>query len=219
MRSAILLLFGVSAFAGEAIVADRIAVIVGKRVVKASDLEGDLRVSQFLNNQALDLSPATRRRAADRLIDQELIRQDLVNGDYGEPSDADVTTYLDRLRQDRFRGSDQRFREAITRYGLSEERLRRHLRWQLTVLHFIDRRFRPGVLVTDEDVSAYYQEHRAELQKASPKNRSLEALEPSIREILTGDRINQLFEEWVAQKRKSTRIEYREAAFKTGVSR
>jgi peptidyl-prolyl cis-trans isomerase SurA len=216
MRYAIPILLSLSTLADAAVVVDRVAIVVGKRVVKASDVEGDLRVSQFLNSQALDLSPAVRRKAAERLIDQELIRQELLNRDYTQPSDSDVSAYLEQLRRDRFSGSETQFRAALARYRLSEEQLRRHLRWQLTVLHFIDRRFRPGVLVTDEDVSAYYQQHRAELQKAFPKDSSLEAVEPSIRETLTGERVNQFFDQWVEQKRKATRIEYRDAAFAGG---
>src|SRR5262249_55365875 len=90
--------------------------------------------------------------------------------------------------------------------------LRRRLRWQLTVLRFIDQRFRPGVLVTDEDVSAYYQQHRTELQKAFPKDSSLEAVEARIRETLTGERGNQFFEVWVQKKRRTSGVKYREAA-------
>jgi len=194
-------------------VVDRVAVIVGKRVVKSSDIEWDLRVGQFLNNQPLDLSGASRRKAAERLIDQELMRQEILNGAYAQPAEADVNAYLQSLIRDRFKGSPTQFRASLSRYGLSEEKLRRRLQWQLTVLGFIDQRFRPGVLITDEDVNQYYQQHRAELLKASPANSSLEALEPKIRETLTGERINQMFEEWLRETRKNTRVEYREAAF------
>ena len=205
----ILLLAGVL----HAAVIDRVAVIVGKRVVKASDLDRDLRVSQFLNHQPLDLSSATKRKVAERLIDQELVRQELLNGRYAGPTEEEANTYLQQLSRDRFKGSPTQLRTELSRYGLSEDQLRRRLLWQLTVLRFIDQRFRPGVLVTDEDVSEYYQAHRAELQKASPRNSSLEAVEPRIREILTGERVNQMFEEWLREARKNMRVEYREAAF------
>ena len=189
-----------------AVIVDRIAVIVGKRVVKASDVERDLRVTHLLNNEPLDLSAGTRRKAAERLIDQELVRQEIMNGGYSDPSEQDVTTFLEQLTRDRFNGSEAGFREAMTRYGLSEEQLKRHLLWQLTVLRFIDERFRPGVLVTDQDVSAYYQAHPAERQKLS---------EAQVREILEGDRVNQIFEEWLAQARRRSRIEYREPSLRT----
>ena len=47
----------------------------------------------------------------------------------------------------------------MKRYGLTEPKLREQLLWQLTVLQFIDERFRGGVVVTDDDVRDYYDEH------------------------------------------------------------
>ena len=72
--------------------------------------------------------------------------------------------------------------------------------------------------MTDEDAAAYYREHQAELQKAYPRDNGLEALGPKIRETLTGERINQAFEEWLAETRKSVRIDYRQQAFNGGRS-
>jgi len=202
-----------------AVVVDRVAVVVGRRVVKTSDIDRDLRVSSLLNRQPLDESPAARKKAAERLIDQELVRQELVSGQYNPPTDQDVADFLQQMKRDRFAGSDSRFRTELERYHLSDDQLKRQLLWQLTVLRFIEQRFRPAVLVTDEDIAAYYREHRAELEKANPHDNSLEALTPRIRETLTGERINQAFEEWLAETRKGTRIEYREQAFSAGASR
>ena len=151
-RLAALLSFGI--LLSGAVVVDRVAIIVGKRVVKTSDLERDLRVSQFLNRQPLDLSPATRRKVADRLITQELIHQEVMNGGYSRPTEKDVDAFVQKLKHDRFSNSDTQFRSALARYGLTEAELLHYLLWQLTVLRFIDERFRPGVLVTDEDVRA-----------------------------------------------------------------
>ena len=201
-----------------AVVVDRVAVIVGRRAVKTSDIDRDLRVSSFLNRQPLDQTPAARRKAAERLIDQELVRQEIATGQYSQPTDQDVANFLQQLKRDRFGGSDAGFRTELARYHLTEDQLKRHLLWQLTVLRFIDQRFRPSVLVTDEDAAAYYREHRAELQKAYPQNSSLEALTPKIRETLTGERINQAFEDWLAETRRATRIDYRQQAFSAGAS-
>ena len=194
-------------------VIDRVAVIVGTRVVKTSDIERELRVSSFLNRQPLDQSSAAMHKAAERLIDQELVRQDLLNGQYGQPTEKEAAAFLQQLKRDRFRNSEQQFQAELARHHLTEEQLRRQLLWQLTVLRFIDQRFRPGVLVTDEDVTAYYQQHRAELQKTNLRNSSLEALSPEIRETITGDRINQAFEDWLKETRRGLRIEYRPQAF------
>lgn len=194
-------------------VMDRVAVVVGRRAVKLSDIERDLRGSQFLNRQKLDVSDAARKRVAERLVDQELIRQELQNGRYTRPEAADVDAFMERVKRERFGGSDPQFRSALDQYGLSPEQFREYLRWQLSVLRFIDERFRPGVLVTDEDVQAYYDQHRAELVRSNPKSTTLEALEPKIRELITGERVNQNFEEWLNQSRRRTRVQYLPVAF------
>jgi hypothetical protein len=218
LQRAILLLVFAASLSG-AVVVDRVAVIVGRRVVKTSDIDRDLRVSSFLNRQPPDQSPAARRKAAERLIDQELVRQELRTGQYAQPTEQEAAEFLQQLKRDRFGSSDSGFNSELQRHRLTDEQLKRHLLWQLSVLRFIDQRFRPGVLVTDEDVAAYYRENRAKLEKSYPQNNSLEALTPRIRETLTAQRVDQAFEEWLAEARKATRIEYREQAFSAGVSR
>lgn len=209
----VLLLLTVMCQLLSAVVVDRVAIIVGRRVVKTSDIERDLRVTQFVNRQPLNLSAEAKRGVADRMITQELIRQELMNGGYTEPGQDDVTAYLQQLRNDRFKGSEEQLHLELSRYGLSEPQLRQYLLWQLTVLRFIDQRFRPGVLVTDEDVRDYYDEHHAEMVKANPAKNSLQELDPKIRETISGERVNKSFEEWLQQTKERTRVEYREAAF------
>jgi len=211
MRCAILVLILFCALPG-AVVLDRIAVVVGKRVVKESDIERDLPLTEFLNGQPLDLSPAAKRQAAERLIDQEVIRQEIATGNYQRPADTDASELLDRLRRDRFGGTDSRLREALARYGLTEAGLHKELLWQLTVLRFIDQRFRLGVLITDEDVRTYYEQHAAQLRRQYP-NDNFDALASKIKSTLEGERINQNFNEWLAEARKNIRIEYKQEAF------
>ena len=104
-------------------------------------------------------------------------------------------------------------KQELARYGLAEDDLLQQLLWQLTVLRFIDQRFRVGVVVTDEEVRSYYDQHIAELRRQYPKDNSFEALVPQIRSSLEGEHVNQNFNEWLEQTRKSTRIEYKQEAF------
>jgi parvulin-like peptidyl-prolyl isomerase len=196
-----------------AVVVDRMAVIVDKQVVKTSDIDRDLRVTAFLNKEPLVLNAEARKTAAERLIDQAIIRQDIATGGYKRPTDDDTLALLKQIRQSRFGGIDTRLRAALAEYGLTEDQLREQLQWQLTVLRFIDQRFRPGVLVGDEEVRVYYDQHLAELRKEYPQNSAFETLSPKIRSMLEGERVNKDFEDWIGQARKRSRIEYREAAF------
>lgn len=189
-------------------VIDRIAVIVGRHVIKTSDIARDLRVTGFLNREPSDLGADARKKSAERLIDQEIIRQEIVTGGYRRPTDEDGEAFEQQLVKDRFHGSRAEMSAALAKYSLTEPELRAQLLWQLTVLRFIDQRFRAGVLVTDDDIKSYYEQHRGELGSDS-----FEALRPKIQSTVEGDRINQLFNAWLEHERKITRIEYKQEAF------
>jgi hypothetical protein len=212
MRTAILLLTCSSILAG-AVVIDRIAVVVGKSVIKSSDIERDLRLTEFLNRQPLNLSAQARKQAAERLIDQQLIRAELATGGYSRASDADAEALLARIQHDRFGSAAARMDAELERYGLTRSELCKELLWQLTVLRFIQQRFEPGVVVADQDLRSYYDSHLAELKRENPRDSSFTALEPKIRELLTSENVNKDFEAWLGRSRERTHIEYHQEAF------
>ena len=196
-----------------AVVIDRIAAIVGKHAIKLSDVDRDLRVTEFLNREPLKLNSDARRQAAERLIDQVVIGDEIKSEGFARPNDSDADALLNRLRRDQFGGSDARLRQGLSAYDLTEEGLRTQLLWQVEVLRFIDQRFRPSVLVTDEEVRASYEEHRSELARQYPQTPGFEELEPKVRASLEGERINQSFVQWLDRARQRNRIEYRQGAF------
>jgi hypothetical protein len=133
-----------------AVVIDRIAVIVDKRVIKLSDIQRDLRVTAFLNREPLRINSDAMHKSAERLIDQALIAGEIARGGYASAPESDADAMLKQLERDRFGASEARLRQELARYGLSESQLREELLWQLTVLRFIDDRFRPAVQCGDE---------------------------------------------------------------------
>jgi hypothetical protein len=212
MLPTILLLSLASALSGATVV-DRMAVVVGKHVIKSSDIFRDLGATEFLNREQPNFSADARHKAADRLIEQSIIRDEIANGGYKWASSADADALLTKIRQERFGGSDDRLRAELSRYGLTEEELREQLLWQLTVLRFIDQRFRAGVLITDEDVRNYYDQHLADLKRQYPQDSSYKALESKIRASLEGERINQNFVESIEGARKRVQVRYLQGAF------
>lgn len=195
------------------VVIDRIAVIVATHAVKTSDIDRDLRATQFLNGERPDFSTDARRKAAERLIDQTLIRDQIERGGYARPGAADVERMLTRLRQERFGGAGPRMQAELSRYGLTEEQLRTQLQWQSEVLQYIEQRYRPGVLVTEEEVKSYYDAHLADLKRQFPQVKTYEGMALKIRASLEGERLNQNFEQGLSAARKRTRIVYRQGAF------
>jgi hypothetical protein len=115
-----------------AVVLDRIAVIVGKRVIKTSDIDVDLRLTAFLNREPVRTDPDNKRSSAERLIDQEIIRQEIISGGFRRPAESQAAGLEGQLMRDRFGGSEARLRAELMRYGLTESDLREQLLWQLT---------------------------------------------------------------------------------------
>jgi hypothetical protein len=193
---------------------DRIAVIVGKHAIKTSDIDLDQRLTAFLNRENVHSDSDDKRRAAERLIDQEIIRQEIISGGFRRPAESQAAAVEAELTRDRFGGSMVRLKEALARYGLSENALREELLWQLTVLSFIDQRFQGAAVISDEDVRSYYDQHLAELRRQNPQDSSYQSLEPQIRKSLENGRVDQSFNQWLSQARDRYRIEYKQEAFK-----
>lgn len=192
-----------------AVIIDRIAIVVGNSIIKDSDIERDMRVVSLLNNQPLQLGLSARKAATSRLIDQVFIRREIRLGDYAPATLEDADKQLAILKADRFR-SGTAYDAALKRYGVSDLELRTQFEWQLSVLRFIDVRFRPAAYVTDADIETYYRSHQAALSKQFPGRTSLDELREDIRSILTGDKVNTLFFAWLDDQRKNNKIIYHE---------
>lgn len=211
MRSSLILLLLLAPSIAFSTIIDRIAVIVGSSIVKDSDIERDLRVTYFLDGAPLDLGTESRKKATKRLIDQVFIRREIRLGDYPAATPEEAGQQLDSLKKQRFK-TNSAYQDALRRYGLTEADLRTEFQWQITVLRFIDARFKPAVLISDAEVERYYGEHRDALEREHPSKASLEDLQEEIRETLTGEKVNQLFFSWLDEQRQGVKIQFREAS-------
>ena len=176
----------------QAVIVDRIAVVVAGRPIKTSDVERDARITQLLNEEPLDLSAAARKRAAERLIDQMIIRREIEVAGYAPADPKDAARLLAELKKQR-----PNLQAALKRFAVTEERLRAQLQWQLTVLQFIEQRFRPGVLITDEEIQL-----QAGARPLTP------ALRRGIEDKIAGERVNEQFDAWLKQAREQLNPEF-----------
>lgn len=179
------------AAAAAAGVVDRVAVVVGTDVVTETEVLREVRLTQLLNGEPLDLSPAARRAAAERLVDQMLIRREMAIGGYLLPTDAEAAAMLRKFRQERF-ASVPDFRAALDRYGISETELREHLRGELAAIRFTDTRFH-GIRASPADGA----ERLAEGSAAQPGNAT----------------VDQQMESWLREARSSARVQFKKEAF------
>jgi hypothetical protein len=191
----------------QAVIVDRIAIIAGQKIIKDSDIANDLRLTAFLNHEALAFTPAARKKAADRLLEQGFIRDELEAGDYPRATLAEAQETLKNLIKSRYR-TEAAYQSALAAYGISDEDLKARLLWQLTVLRFIDTRFQSSAFITDEEIRRYYDSHKPQF------GNDLDAARSKIEDLLVGVRTNKAFYDWLDQQRQQTRIRYLEESLK-----
>ncbi len=172
---------------GAAIV-DRVAITVGNKVITESEIDLRIRLTAFENDEKPDFGVASRRQAAQRLIDQKLVEREMDVGRYprATPQAAKQVTAPATLKG----------------YGLTPEDLTRDLAWQSELLTFLSLRFRPAVQVTDQDVEKYFKEKSLKGE--------INDVRADIEEKLTGERADKELDLWLQDQRKRTRIKYLE---------
>jgi hypothetical protein len=197
----------------EAEIIDRIAISVGNQVITEGQVGEEIRLTAFLNHEKLDLSIAERKKAAVRLIEQALVKRDLDLSRYPvpTPADADASLHDVKVSYD----PESLYQQMLKQYGISEEALKRRLLWQLTLLRFVDFRFRPGIQIAEADVKTYYDQELTKWNKQSIQPvPTLEDSRAKIEEILTQQRIDQALDTWMAETRKQVTINYLDEALK-----
>jgi hypothetical protein len=190
----------------EAEVIDRIAVSVGRQVITESQVVEEIRVTAFLNKQPVEITPTEKRKAAERLVEQTMMRRDMEFTHYPLPALSEADAELKQLH-----ASD----EDLRKYGISEDELREHLWWQLTMLRFIDYRFRPAIDIPDSEIRDYYGKKKAEWERQGvAKIPTLDESRADIEKILTGERVDQAVDRWLGDARTRLDIQYHEEAFR-----
>lgn len=216
MKPAIALLLLASAAPAAAEVVDRIAVSVAGQVVTLSDIRRHIRITAFLEKAQPEYSQDRLRQTAGLLVDQALIRREAELSRYPAPADPEIQKALAQSAESLGLTRQQMFAEALE-YGFSEQEIRDLAAWRLTVIRFIDYRFRPSVQVSEADITGYYNDvflpqFRARSADAAPP--PIDSIRERIIDILNTELATQAAQSWLEQSRKLTRIRYFEEAFK-----
>ena len=211
----ILILASGPACAGE--IVDRLAVTAGQQAITVSEILHHIRLTAFLNREPVNLSPEAKRQAAERLIEQGLIRREMELSRYALPGIVEVEPLLDELKKDPRLAGDGAFQRELARYGISESDLRERLLWQITLLRFVEYRFRPGVQVPEQVVAAYYTRQllpQWNKQRPGEPAPSLAERRLMIEELLAQKLVDEALDRWLKQSRSQTKIRFLEEAFR-----
>lgn len=197
-----------------ATVIDRIAVSVGNRVITASDIDREIRVTAYLNGAKLDFSAASRRAAAGRMVDQTVVRIEMENNRYPAPTNAEIQATLDQFKQQHY-DNDASYRKELATYGITEQDVLNELKWQRTFLFYIDVRFRPTVQVSDQEIQDYFDKVVKPAAQAAHPDRppALDDYRGPIEETLTGKKEDEELKNWLERTKQRTVVIYHEEAF------
>jgi hypothetical protein len=190
-------------------VVDRIVATVNGHPILQSDWDEATAYETFADGRSPGSATLDQRKAAlDRLIDQELVREQIENGDFQHASSDDVERRVQEIRKVHAEASDpDRWRAALQRYGLSESELREKVAVELEEMRAIDAHLRPGVQIDSRSVESYYHEKLLpELRQSGAVEVPLEQVAPKIRELLAQQRINDLLANWIRTLRSESDI-------------
>jgi hypothetical protein len=203
---------GCTALSGADVILDRIAVTVGKQVITEGEVALDLRVAAFLDQKPVDISGAEKRKAADRLVDQLLIQQEIAFSRIPLPVEEDAARMLAQVRSQY--GSDAEYQAALVRYRVTEADVAEHLLTGVRALRFTDLRFHPEIDITEDDLRDFYnQVSEAGRRKGDTNIPTFEASRADVEKLAVGQRITIALDRWLGAQRTQTQILYREQVF------
>jgi hypothetical protein len=188
-------------------IVDRVAANIGRRVITDTEVEQEVRVEAFVEGVPVDLSAANKRRVLDRLVDQFLIRKELEFTRFAPVSDADVAPMPKQIR-DRY-SSEEAFKEALNKYQISADDLKKQVSWTLTMLRFIEYRFQPAVQVTQSQIRQEYRRRVADWkQRSDAAVPPLQQIQPEIEKLLRQRLVDAALDGWLGEARTQNDIVY-----------
>jgi hypothetical protein len=191
-------------------VLDRIVATVNGHIILQSDWGAAIRYTALVDHRQLDqASPEERKAALDRLIDQELLQEQMRSFEVKHATSDEVANRVREIRQQYAEAQDdQGWRNLLSRYGLSEDELEQQIALQLDLSRLVDVRLRPGVDIDAQSIESYYsQELLPQLRQSGAKEVALADVSPKIKELLTQQRVNQLLVAWLQNLRSGSDIQ------------
>jgi peptidyl-prolyl cis-trans isomerase SurA len=150
------------------VIVDRVIAVVNDDVITQYELENTVEL--ILKRYEQSIPPAERDRIAgearkallDRMIDDLLLRQEAKRLGITVRDEEVNLTIQDNLKRRKISIED--LQQALIKEGSSYERYRESTRSDLIKMRIMQREIRPRVSVTNEEIGAFYQEHRDEYE-------------------------------------------------------
>jgi peptidyl-prolyl cis-trans isomerase SurA len=190
-------------------VIDRIIATVNGHVILQSDWDEALCYEALLTNRVLaQFTDDDRRAVLDRLIDQELLREQMKSADFAHATDTEVSARVaDARKQYPQATSAEVWQSLLAQYHLTEQDLLAHVRQQIDVMRLVDARLRPAVQIDSKSIEAYYRDQFVpKLKQAGASEVPLAEVSSKIRELLTEQKVSELLISWLQNLRSEGQV-------------
>ncbi len=190
-------------------VIDRIVATVNGRVILQSDLDEALCYEAFLSNRPLAAFTDDDRRAVlDRLIDRELLREQIKSADFRHATDAEVSARIAEARKQYPQAaSDDAWHSLLAEYHITEKDLYTRVQQQIDVMRLVDARLRPTVQIDSRSIEAYYRDQFVpKLKQSGASEVPLADVSAKIRELLTEEKVNEMLVSWLQTLRSEGQV-------------
>ncbi len=199
------------AVAARAEIIDRIAVAVGNQVITTSDIDREIRIAAFLDGVKPDLTATAKRAAADRMVEQMLMRREIRNSRYPEPPASEVLPVLEKFKKQNF-ASDEEYQRSLREDGITEKDVIAALVWQRTMLRFVELRFGANLQVSEQEMRDRFEQVEAPAARAANPGQPpvYEDARSRIQESLIQEHTDRQIDDWLKEVRQRTVITYHE---------
>ena len=187
-----------------AVVLDHVVAVINGSVILQSDVNEEMAYS-VLQPFSIDSARNTPQRALQRLIDRDLILQQMqTTQTITPPTPEEVQERITQLRAvipecARYQCvTDAGWQDFLSAKGLTEKEVTAHWSQRMLILSFIQSRFGSGVRITPAEISDYYNKTLVpQFHDKAVKPPPLSDVSSRIEEILLQQRVSSLLLEWL----------------------
>lgn len=190
-------------------VIDRIVATVNGRIILTSDWNDALRYEALLSARPVsDFNDEERRGVLDRLIDQELLGEQMKSALFKRTSEAEAAEKVAETRKLYPKVvTDDDWKALLSRFGVTEKALIAHVQQQIDLMRLVDAHLRPTVQIDSKSIEAYYREKFVpQLQQSGAGEVPLAEVSAKIRELLTQEKVSELMVSWLHSLRSESKV-------------
>jgi len=189
-------------------IVDRVIANVNGHILLQSDWEQELALEALLDGRAVDsFTSAERNAALDRLIDRELLREQ-VRPSEAAPAPLVAARVTDVRKLLPEAATEEGWRTVLQRRGLTQSALEKRLGEEIQLTKLVEARLRPSIQIDQHAVETYYHDELLpQLKRTGGREVALPEVFGRIKDLLAEQRLNQLLSGWLASLRSASRIQ------------